>query len=443
MRSLVSVLPLAASLLLPAAADAASRSAALGADGTVYRAVVGPHRFLFPGAPGSLARNSVIALEVEAPGSAMWRTAVPASLGDDVEGEVALFSAPGGASLILVWEARSGFISRLLLSSWQPDGGWSEPLEVPSSPFATKRGLAVAMTRDQVAGAEGGLLSRQLVHLAWCEGDVGRSRCRYAAAVGVGEEPFAVALDSELDPLFGDLVVLGEDRGGIVPTLAAGGSPDRLLAAFPLSAAGALATVELRVAPTELRRIADSVAEQLARQLAAGGSPGALAGDVRAHIIMMGSETFRAGVLAEIGDSLAATLLRWAAAPQIDAEALVDEVRAHIIMMGVEALAGPLTRDAGEVLGVVVGRSGAPEADLLVGVTGRSVRSLPDVGANAELLLSQTGRGAIVSWSEGRFLRYRESSGAQWSEVRSLTIGDSLDLQAARALLGQRAAELD
>jgi hypothetical protein len=434
------------SLLLLTAVDApataAGRSVTLGADATIYRAAVGPHRFLFPGGPGSLARHSVIAIDVEAPGQASRRMVVPASLGDDAEGEVALFTAPGGNGLILVWESRSGLISRLLLSAWEPEGGWSQPVEVPSSPFAAKRGMAAVVTRDEVT-SDGGILAREVAHLSWCEGDPGRTRCRYAALVRSSEHGFELALDAELDQLFERAPVLGIDRGKVLPTIAQGAGVDRLVVAIPLGSAGALATMELRLAPVELRRLADAVTEALAERLREGAAPGALTGDVRAHIIMMGAETFRPGTLAEIAEEASTTLLRWAAAPEIDPEQLTGEVRAHIIMMGVEALAGPLTRDAGQVIGVITGGGSVSDAELVVGVVARSLRPLPEVGEGSELLLSRSGRHALVHWVEGRFVRYRESTADGWSAERSLTLGESLDLAGARALLAQRASELD
>lgn len=414
---------------------------AISDDGLVYRPVVGPYRVLFPEGTAGLGGTSVLAIDVAHPDGSAERRLVPASTGSDIEGAASLFALPGSNELIVVWESRfQGVFSQLLVARYEPGGGWSPALEVLGNPFATKTGVAVLATRDTVSIA-GGAERRLVVHLLWCEGDPGSTRCSYVPVTRLGDLDFAVGVPLDLETALGDVVPLASDLGRVGPTLGLGNG--RIVGAFPRGASGALATVAIRVAPSELRLLADSLAAELDQRLLAGASPGELAADVRAHIIRQGSEVFQSALLADISAAIEADLQRWAAAPQVDREILVAEVRAHIIRQGLTALDGPVLRDSGPLRAVVDSRGLTPDSLFLAGVTERSLRPLPEVGTQPKLMLSPSGANAIVAWTEGRFLRYRESVEGGWSEERSLATSPGLTADMALAMLAQRAQQLD
>jgi len=87
------------------------------------------------------------------------------------------------------------------------------------------------------------------------------------------------------------------------------------------------------------------------------------------------------------------------------------------------------------------GDDGAPPN--LIRLSRASLRPAPETGEGENaLFLSQDGREAVVSWQErSDLIYYRESRGEGWSGLRSLRLGEGLDLAKAREILAQRAHE--
>jgi hypothetical protein len=68
-----------------------------------------------------------------------------------------------------------------------------------------------------------------------------------------------------------------------------------------------------------------------------------------------------------------------------------------------------------------------------------SSRPLPEVGeGELHVLLSASGANAVAAWEQGGKLLYRETSGAAWSGVRTLSLGPSFGLTAALEALQRR-----
>jgi hypothetical protein len=54
------------------------------------------------------------------------------------------------------------------------------------------------------------------------------------------------------------------------------------------------------------------------------------------------------------------------------------------------------------------------------------------------LLVSRSGQAALLSWTDGKAVHYRETFGDDWSPVVRLPLGEGLDAEQAMSLLENR-----
>lgn len=444
MRRTALALLLGAALAAPASA-AEVRASALGSDGTLYRALSGSYRELFPHGHDLPRETPVLALDITR-GATSARQLVPGSSGEDLERSAALVVEDSTQQVFLLWESQYSLIfSRVFLARWSGSSWDGAPIELSGNAFAAKRDFQVAVTRDHfVAPGAGTGTERTIVHLLWNEGDAG-DLTMYAPVV---------LLDGSYigwNPVFplGDFDPHGPGSpGGTVEPKLVRADEDELVLGFSNPATGRLLTLSLRIEPAELRFLADDVAAYVRTS---GVTPTAenvahLGADARAHIINVGSAfhpSIRDYLASEVAARLQAT---FAGQPDATLDFLADDARAHIINVGIAALRDPLLRQAGNPAAVAeLAANGSPDAFLVLDfrrVLDRATPATPAVaaGARATLLVAPSGQKALLAWELADRFVYRESTGDGWAPLQALSFGTDLDRDAALAVLAARVA---
>lgn len=434
----------AAGLLLAATPLAAQPAPSqLGSGGEVYSVQRGTYKALFPAPPPAWANHPVLALDIVRDGK-LQRVLVPGTDGPQEERAPALALDHDSSRGWLVW-ASDRTINLIGFSA----AGWSEVFAVAGDPGSDKLNPQVAATVDryQRLDGEGELVwaSLTVLHLVWFDDGPAGQRVLYTPlAIRDGEilggnrlfdlqelsggEPAsgAAVAAARVDLLQRPLVVGSRDGGHVV-------------VAFLSPASGELVTLELRPIGGELAFFGD-----LARAVVIdtghrdpGATPASIAEEARAVVIDTGRRLLRASLANLLGEQFLADV---GAAPSGGELAEVtDAARARLIAEGVALMQGTAGPEI-EFLEIAGGGELVGDSHLL-DVRRASRRALPDLPAAAvRLLVSDHGDQASLAWSVDGAVRYRETAGAGWSELRSLALGAALDTEQALRLLQQRLA---
>lgn len=447
-------------LVVCGTALAAESTAVLDHQGTLYTLLSGRRGDLFTGVKGPAANAPVLALEIRQPGETPEDTEIRrllvADTGDAAQEESAnLVLEEAAGTVYVVWSRIPAEGPVELRVSGLVEDQWSEPVSLEAMGDLTVA-PQLLVTRDRMAkpDPDTGVLrstARTVLHLLWAEDAAEGERVLYSPLVledgaYVGEAPRMVLND--FDP-----TTTPGDKGATsisAPTLAAGVDNQSVIAGFVNMATGRQLSIELRMLPFALGTLARDVRDFILDEgvgIVGPGSVESLAGGVGGMIIETGRE-FHPGVRFYFASVAQEAVLEEALAsdgPGVGLQSLAGGVGGMIIEVGSRFFGTDgLDRNfvASRLSLVEIGSAVELDPDTLVNHLLRvyvvSDREAPDVGGDAALLVSEDGEEGMVAWPEGEELRYRETSGAIWSDVRAVPLDEGFDLEQARQLLRQR-----
>jgi len=417
------------------AADGAPASA-VSAGGSFYRLQAGSFAELFGDNPALPGGNAVLALDIVPAGEPLQRWVVPGTEGPEIESAPALLFDEPSSTLHLVWNSRvTGNVAsaRLLLRSFGPEG-WGEAIDLSAGTLADKRALQLAVTADSYRTVIGGAetaVSRRVLHLAWTETtDLGAtafySPVAFLDGHYIGWNP-VVRLDDLVaaeTPSPTPAAAALRDR----PVLEPGRAGDRVTVGFVDARTQRVATAEVRLLPGELGQLAEEARGHII-EYATTRFPGeipAIAEEARGHIIEYATALHPA-MATYVADGTRAHLL--AADPAAGLEAFADGARGTVLALGDQVIGGGLVNGC-------AGSGALLELPPLVPQEGkdfpqffalRGVRfwGAPEVPADVAplLLVAPDGERALVGWTVGTQLAYRETlPEGFWSEIRTLDL---------------------
>lgn len=447
-------------VLAPPGANALPADTALGATGELYQVRAGTYGDLFPGRRQTDRLNRILALEVYRSGVLVMRQPVPSTEGPETEVTPAVFYEDASQAVYVLWGSRTSTgASYVKLTSF--DGTrWADAIEVSGNPTSVKSPPRLAITRDtvQTLVADGSSVQHQrtFLHLVWAEGDGRTTMAYYAPIILVDGEYLGwnpVYRLADLDPSE-PLAALADPAVSLLqsPTVEAGRDGRTVVIGFVNAASRRQTAMQVNVLPGELQQIADTTRAviidtgyRLGLTLPAGRPQ--LAEKARAAVIAAGGP-FESEVVTALLDRVQSEILTSDAS---DLTSLADKTRAVIIDTGVHFSHRGL-RPANEKL-AASGRIDQVNPDPrhsneaaspgtlghLLELTPVATRSAPQVGSGpVEMFVSPNGQSAIVSWSLGDRLLYRESQADGWSEVRELRLSDTTSIDRAYEILDQR-----
>lgn len=461
MKSSSTFVAAALALLLgicPLPVVAAEAASVLGADGVVYTLRSGLYGDLFAGGETVPAANPVLALDIAAPDVAPRRLLVAGSADAAREEAHALVLDEGSGALYVAWSRLPAEGEVELRVVARTDGSWSEPArlaaegELTAAPqlVVTRDGFSVAVESEGEEEQSLRRVTRTALHLLWAERGAEGERVVYAPllledGVYLGSAPRLVLGD--YDPAAGSG---GTSKGAVsdsAPALVVGADGRSVVAAFVNAATGRQLAIELRLLPYALGDLAHEVGRYILAQGSEAIGPGgfeSLAGGVGGMIIETGRE-LHPGVRYYFASVAQQALLDDALggdSPGSSLQSLAGAVGGMIIeigsrFFGTDGLDREFVDARLHRLEIPRDASGEQPPHLMR-LYVISERAAPVVGSDASLLVSGDGESGVVWWREAEGLSYRESSGDEWTEIRTLPLGEGLSLDEAQRLLERR-----
>jgi hypothetical protein len=236
------------------------------------------------------------------------------------------------------------------------------------------------------------------------------------------------------------------------PSVAAGADDHSVVVGLVAPQSGRLASLRVSMLPGELSMIADELRSHLIDvgvshdwQTPAGLER--LADALRSHLIDVGHR-LDPEILRHVADGLRSHLIDVGAryAPD-EVRRLAKELRSHLIDVGFRLDESGLRRASSGLASQAVIEVAATNEETddvaamtlvaRVSVVGTWDRPVEGVG-DSTLLISRSGQAALLSWTDGKAVFYRETFGDEWSPVVRLPLGETLDGEQATSLLQNR-----
>ena len=417
---------------------------ALGNGGEVFRIVQGAHGSIVPGAPAATAGNAALALEVTRPGHGVERQLIPGTDDAAVEKYPALSVDRTSNTVFVVWEAVETIHSTLHLTAFDDAGDWSATLELTGDPFSFKtRPQLVATADDYLTLDESGEAvthNRVILHIVWWDQGGDGERALYTSLLakdGVLEPTWDVYPLIDFLPAAGSV---GNGPVGFYSMPQVFSADDRRAAIISFGDRGGnrVATIEVAAVPGSLVALADEARAQIidtGRNFV--GPRSAFAAKARAQIIDTGRRLVAPEVAAFLATATADLIL--AAEADVSFEALAEKARAQIIDTGARLTRGPRLMVDKSTTHIVEGDPVAEQGGRLSQFRILSVRETPHLPERAvRTLTSGTGEDLVLAWDVDGAVRYRQSHGEGWSDVRTLTLDASLSREQAYEILQKR-----
>lgn len=421
----------------------------LGSEGEVYRLV----RLV------SAEGEPYLALDVERPTGSIERVLVPATEGRGVESSPFLIYEEASRTVFLTWEERLNHLHSLIRLAGFHAGEWSETIQVSASAFAFKGEPRLAATQDSfiVAGSDGGTTSiaRTVLHVVWVEeGETGQL-VAYAPITLLDGQYIGQRQIFDLSAIVPTTEPLPTTIwGSSPPTVVPADDDHSVNVAFVHPASDRISSVRITMLPGELARVADELRNHLIdigvqHDWQSPEGLVRLANDLRNHLIDIG---FRLDpqILRHIADGLRNHIIDIGARyTPSDVVRMAKELRNHIIDIGFRLDDRGLRRVVAEtgariVIDVAATEEGgestfSDHATQVAQITTVNSWSRPSeaVGDSA-ILVSRSGQAALVSWTDGNAVFYRETFGHEWSAVVRLPLGERLNAEQATRLLENR-----
>ena len=417
---------------------------ALGNGGEVFRIVQGAHGSIVAGAPAATAGNAALALEVTRPGRGVERQLIPGTDDAAVEKYPALSVDRTSNTVFVVWEAVETIHSTLHLTAFDDDGDWSATLELTGDPFSFKTRPQLVATADDYhtldESGEAVSHNRVILHIVWWDQGGDGERALYTSLLakdGVIEPTWDVYPLVEFLP---DAGSVGNGPLGFYSMPQVFSADDRRAAIISFGDRGGnrVATIEVAAVPGSLVALADEARAQIidtGRNFV--GPRSAFAAKARAQIIDTGRRLVAPEVAAFLASATADLIL--AAEADLSFEAIAEKARAQIIDTGARLTRGPRLMVDKSSTYIVEGDPVAEQGGRLSQYRILSVRDTPHLPERAiRTLTSGTGEDLVLAWDVDGAVRYRQSQGSGWSDVRTLTVDASLSREQAYEILQKR-----
>lgn len=448
---------LALAAAAPAFAAAAEAPVALGSEGEIYRLVAAPYGEVFADGAAA-AEHPVLALQVRHADGTELQTAVPETVGPEAESSPFLLFEEASRTAFLAWEERTNHIhSRIRLIGYR-GGEWTEIIEVSEGAFGFKGEPRLAVTQDSFVVVDAGGLPRAVrrtvLHVVWVEERTEGQVVAYAPVTLLDGRYIGQRRIFDLSALVGAPEPRPTDLWqAAAPVLAASEDDHSVVVGLVDPDGGRVASLRIAMLPGELSRIADDLRNHL---IDVGvrydwSSPDGLrrlADDLRNHLIDVG-QRLDPNILRHVADDLRNHLIDVGVQyPPAELRRLASDLRNHLIDVGFRLDARGLRRVTGaegsraviEVAGADdEGDGAAPAMSQVAQVTVIADWARPEQAvAGATLLVSRDGGEALVSWTDGASVFYRETFDGAWSPVMRLPVGGGLDAAEALAVLENR-----
>lgn len=462
-RSRLIALSVVLALASPPAVSFAA-DVALGDRGELYVAQTGSYGDLFPeGEHGLPADRPVLAVDLLVEGEPSQRLLVPTTGGPELERAPTLGFESASQTLYAIWEGqREPTVSALYLSGLGRDG-WSDPVEISGNVAPLKGAPQVEIISQtyRLPGPDGeGMIehSRTLFHVLWWEQSDAGSHAYYAAVLlDDGEYPGWNPV-IRLNDYAGPAAEAGREATEALlraPTVRSGRNISSSVIAFADAEARRFITMEARLLPAELGRIADDLRGQIIEIGHSGdpGKPASIHDRLRGQIIEIG-RNLNPGVLDHFASKVIDAYDRLAEKrPAPPVEALADDLRGQIIEIGARLLTGVeprVARGAGPILEIDRAKDAGNPAEGSDGVSHLvQLRTLqrapipPTGGRAVNVFVSEDGHRALVRWTGGEdeevfYTELVQDGERAWTVPKKLVFGSGIDRSQLDSVLSQR-----
>ena len=403
----------------------------LGEGNTVYQLRNGVYGDLFPDGAAAAAENPVLALDVARAEGTRQRWLVPGTESPESEGSEILVYEAESDQIYVFWQSVVNGIHPTLYFVSFDGAQWDGLIELGGSPFALKESLQVVISRASrsASSTDSGFGALTVLHVFWSEERPGISAKRYA--------PIFISDEGYLGwtPVYDvtNLITSGAGSPGteISPGIAdavraqVGSNRRSCVLGFLDPSTHQLRTYEIELIAPELADFADKIRAEIILVGLFARSHTELASTIAERAIEWGTDFHEAALvyLVEVVRSKVET-----AEEELTEEGLAllgDKIRAEIILVGMKIGRGGLTESADPQI-LEISSPGDDGPGQLLKVSSVSDREAPEVGGEAQLWLSESGRDVLVTWEEGERIYYRESVGDGWSEPAFLEVSAEL-----------------
>lgn len=426
-------------------AAATSAPAVLGSGGELYRLVKATDALGDP----------LLLLSTQQPDGTIELTTVPQTEGAGVEGSAHLIYESTSRTLFLTWEERFNFIHHKIRLIGYSQGTWTEVIDVAADPYALKGEPSLAATRDSfvVMGADGEdeQVSRTILHVVWVQQSHEGQMVAYAPVTLLNGRYIGTHQTVDLSALVRSEAVNATDLWQATPPSVAVGDDDHsVIIGFVHPDTGSLSAMRITMLAGEISALADELRSHLIDFGARHDwqTPEGLvrlADDLRSHLIDFGHRV-DPQIMRSIADALRSHLIDFGAQYEpSELRRLASDLRSHLIDFGfrledrglrraaaasaatrIEMVADPQAADVATVSHVALVRP--------VGTWSRPAEATVD----ATLLLSRSGREALLAWEQGGTLSYRETADGEWGPPMRLPKGSALAAEEKVRILENR-----
>ncbi|HVS15454.1 MAG TPA: hypothetical protein VMV46_16135 [Thermoanaerobaculia bacterium] len=443
LRPLVPLLLLLAATL-PATARSQVPLSAFGADGELIEVLAGRYADLFGERTDALPDSEVLALEITAPGAAPERLLIP---GTENEAPDQAWALVGDAEQqFVLWSTRNTFGESVFQLVGFDGESWTDLIEISGDPTPRKSPPRLSITRDAYGSS---VLSapRTVVHLLWWEDDRGEAVARYTPVIFVGGSYLGWNPVVDLGAFDGNQAAtesLGSDELYRAADLDSGADVRSVVVALPRQRSGRLLTMQMRVLPEPLLKLADEIRARIVligRAADGRGSMLRLADEIRARIVLIGR--MHQGVREYVADKAYAALLSYGVSyvPE-EAQQVADLGWLSVIQAGASILGNGL-RDTSLPCSILY--LGGDPTQMVgsrhqVEICLTSDRPVPETepGREHTIFVSESGEEALVAWEgEDGALHFRESDGEGWGDAQTVNVGGLTSREKALRILRQ------
>ncbi len=437
------ILTVALALALVAAASAQQSQIVVGPDGAVMQLRNGSYGELFPDGGATEPENMVLALDILR-SEQSERLLVPGTESFSVESSATLLYEKRADVVYLLWEGLFNTIHPFLYLTSFDGEQWADVIEIAGGVFTSKGHPQLVVSRDGVptkTEAESATSSdRAIMHVVWWEQGAVGSYKRFAPLV------FQDGIFLGWNPLrnLGSFSLKSGDGVAVDPNIEnalciqVGSKTAAVVIGFLDNETGRLFTLEVETLPRELSQLAERISDLILEIGPESETPKDLGVRVRSAVLDMGVE-FHPVSLTYIANQAQVMIAQEEG--ELSAEGLRDISRkmgAYIIHLGARFKSNGLdSSEPAEIIEIgQISSGGGPYHHLKVSVL--SDREPPEVGGEAMLYLSRSGRDVLAVWDEDDTIRYRESEGDGWGEAQSIELRDGLDRDTVHRILAER-----
>ena len=428
------------SLALATSSYAEDSSFLVDTEGELARVVSGAYGELFPNGRDAHAEAQVLALE-RVGKDRHERLLVPDTESFWPESSAQIISDERANVTYLLWESRVNGVHPLLKLVAFDGQDWGEVREITAGVFASKGEPQLRVTHDTHDSQQGaGPVERTVLHVSWWEEIAGSKEKRYAFLAlenGVFVDSYEVV----------DLIPLPSFSGGNTEHSAfesmirmqSGSHKDMVVMGFHDPSIDRLVGLQIEVLPQALSRLSDHLKSELAA--ADVSNIEAVRAAVERALKLVENDFHSVGLDLIRNDLFSFLAELQAADPDPDIP-LLHKMGARVIWIGAKVGRGGLAIPGEQELIEIVNPFGEQRSHH-VALTPVTSWSVPSVGADPSLFLSQDGSEALIAWlgSDLMTVEYLETQNGEWTDAQTLSLPAGVGTDQAMRWLEQKALE--